>query len=195
MKAWKLLAVIGGPFLLLFVLLYTILCPLPFLEMQAGYEDILQHPLPEGVKMVGERFNAFGRDRTIYDYCILLKGNPEALIAYTKLLGLSERKIPEDSRSNHILQVKLKWWTPPLLTMGSGCRFFERETDEHSIIQAELVGNELYLFKVGDIKSLEIHMQQKKEQGKDKKPNKARQGTAGRLPVCFVTLPPAVPAR
>lgn len=168
MKSWKIIVAVVGACALIFGLFYAILCPIPFLEFKAGYIDVLRHELPKRVKIVNESFNAFGRDRSKYDYIALLQGDPDALISYTKLIGLNDRPFPENPHANHILSVKVKWWKPPLLTKGSGSRFFERKDSDHSITQAELAGNELYLFKVGDIDALTAQMKRNADEYKRK---------------------------
>ena len=141
--------------------------------------DVLQYALPEGVECVNQSYNDFGRDRSIYDYHILLRGDAQKLLAYTQLLGLKEegedvrrpvastevfgrKEKSENSLANtHDNFMKsdgLKWWNPPSLSNKTEYRAFQRKygtpsskDKQYCRTRAELIGDKLYLAQVGDI--------------------------------------------
>ena len=64
------------------VLLYFLMFAPSELEQRAGYREVLQRELPEGVYCIAQRLNTSGRERRMYDYRIVFGGNSVALMEF-----------------------------------------------------------------------------------------------------------------
>ena len=138
------------------------------LDRHADFRDIIRIELPKGIRCVNQKVNTFGRDRTSYDYHLVLQGDKNALLSFIKLLEVTEVEraaVPPDGPPPYGFKwmgaQPMKWWDPPSVR-GIECRQYSREygnfdgkvSSRYYMTHIELTGDKLYLFQSGDIITL-----------------------------------------
>jgi hypothetical protein len=132
-------------------------------EKHAKCADVLGITIPREVVCVNHKLNMFGRERIIYDYRVLLRGDTRGLNECISLLDLKERDVAGYKEQEHLKrQSMMNWWNPPSADNRVTYRVFEQRTGKPNTeggyyrhIVAELASNELYLLQVGDIASMQ----------------------------------------
>lgn len=143
-------------------LLYFFLIGPSYFESSLGYSEVLQQELPEGIHCVGQQMNTSGRERRMYDYRVVFRGNTDVLLNFLELLELSEKDLGTYSGPRYMRKEPMAWWTPPSVTGEAGYRLFQKSTgrlnapgERFLLVQAELATNRLYMVQFGDIETLE----------------------------------------
>jgi|GEM_PF-4849176 len=141
------------------LIVYPILFPLSLI---VGYKEILKIHLPSNVICVRQELDAFGRERTHYNYRILLQGEPKDLTDFVLKLGLQKGRVDQVGNLIVMKSDRLKWWQPPSQSGKEPEMFLFHRTGEFVDLksrftetQAELSGHQLYLFRRGNIGSLQ----------------------------------------
>jgi len=141
------------------LLLWTLTSVPRLIDQLAGYQDVFSESLPTGITIKHEFMYAPDLSRSVYTYYLLLHGNKTDLMSYINMLGLKEENLNIDHGSRYMNTISMRWWTPPSLATGNQYHLFQKKVDnltpdKNYRIQVELINEEIYLVKLGDLKSL-----------------------------------------
>lgn len=133
------------------------------LQYVAEFQDVFNNELPKGCVCVFQRLFVTGRDQAKYSYCAVIQGENEVLKSVSYKIGLNEKNADEYEETQEMLRDSLKELYPVGVRKGITLQLFEKKKlnryePDWCYIQAEIIGNRLYIFKFASASPLRDSM-------------------------------------
>lgn len=160
----KIVKVVALISVLLAVVIFLLMpSPLPYV---AEFQDVFNRELPKGCVSVFQQLLVTGRDQDKYSYNVVIQGDNALLLSLVYDIGLDNKAANEYKETQNILSTNMKTRYPVGVKRNSPLQLFEKkglirhETD-WCYIQAEIIENRLYIFKIAMSRSLRDNIEKK----------------------------------
>jgi len=123
------------------------------LHYVAGFQEVFNSELPKGCVCVFQQLFVTGRDQAKYSYYAVIQGDNEVLKSIASNIGLNKKNTDEFEETQEILRDSLKELYPIGVRQNATLLLFEkkkvlRHEYDWCYIQAEIIDNRLYIFKI-----------------------------------------------
>jgi len=141
-----------------------------FMTFGFSEKDLLGRDFPAQMNIVEERLNFKGRERTIYDYRVIVKGDNDLLMSFVRSLDLIELNPDDYIGRRYIDRTVGRWWIPPSTEGETGFKFYQKTNtatwDEENLlvylIEVEVFEDTLFLVQFGGIDALKNRREERK---------------------------------